>query len=202
VINDVFIELAQELPIYNVNIVIPPPPPPPIFNDKFEIIGYDSILHKKEIIKYNEKVEQRKQRNIDTSFLVVAISDTMIVNEDYSYEFKPIRFKGEEYDSLVSIYKTGNKGKRKIELDKLNKFYRYKLMFSSELSRGKPFTEYPFEFGGIMQFSRIYFNAENNKAIFYCSYFCGRDCGSGNMVYLKKSSNKWIIDGIQMLWVS
>jgi len=201
-INDIFIELAERLPIYHVNEIIPPPPPAPIFNDKFEIIGVDSTLFKKQIIEHNQKIENRKNKNIDTTCLVVAISDTMISMENYWRDLNRIEFEGGEYDKLISLYKRGEKEKRKIDLNKLKISGKYKLVYETTLPKNSLTLEAPFEFGGIIQFSRIYINEENNKALFYCSYFCGRDCGISNMIYLKKSSNKWIINGIQMLGVS
>jgi len=202
VINDIFPELAQELPIYHVNEIIPPPPPAPIYNDKLEIVGYDSTTSEKAMLKYKKEVEERKKLNIDTTYLVIAISDTLISRENYSRDLERIKSERSEYDELISIYRKGNKEKRKIGIDKLRKFDKYKLIYSSELSREKHYSEYQFEFGGELQFSRIYFNTENNRALFYCSYYCGRDCGSGNMIFLKKSNNKWIIEETQMLWIS
>lgn len=204
VINDIFIELAQKLPIYHVNDLIPPPPLPPIYNENNEIVGFDSLAYKNQQIEYDKALDILRGKNIDTTYMVVAISDLMISKGRYSDDFNVLESKRNDYDEIITLYKSGIKKDKRFQIEKINEIERFEFMYSSDLPRNVSMSEYQldFQFGGILSFSRIYFNADKNRALFYCSYYCGEDCGTGNMVFVKKLNNKWVIDDFTLLWIS
>jgi hypothetical protein len=53
-----------------------------------------------------------------------------------------------------------------------------------------------------IEFSKVRFNNEHNKAILYYGTTCGPLCGGGNNVFLEKMNGKWIIKHTVGLWVS
>ena len=81
---------------------------------------------------------------------------------------------------------------------------KYKLKYSSEFPKGIEIykTKYDFVFGGFLIFSRVYVDELGEKAIFYCGYVCGGDCGTSHLVLVKKKDTNWEIDGVRLLGIS
>ncbi|PIF71366.1 hypothetical protein [Flavobacterium sp. 2] len=63
-------------------------------------------------------------------------------------------------------------------------------------------TKYNFIFGGVVSFSRIQFDKNRQFGVLDAAFTCGRLCGQGTRIYIKKVRNKWIIDDIEGTWVS
>ena len=55
---------------------------------------------------------------------------------------------------------------------------------------------------GILSFSRVGFNKENNQALLYCEYDCGGLCGWGEYLFLKLVENSWKIVKRYEVWVA
>ncbi len=67
--------------------------------------------------------------------------------------------------------------------------------------RVKAYTKYANAYTFI-EFSRVGFNEEHNKAVLYFGTTCGPLCGGGNRVFLEKVNGKWVIIKTEGLWVS
>jgi hypothetical protein len=65
----------------------------------------------------------------------------------------------------------------------------------------KFYQKYPNE-GYYYFFSRIGFNSELNQALVYMGYRCGFECGSGEIYFLVRDENKWVVAGSCEVWVS
>ena len=55
---------------------------------------------------------------------------------------------------------------------------------------------------GLFTFSEIVFNKKHTRAILEYSFVCGRLCGHGNIVTLKKVRNHWKVGKVCGGWVS
>ena len=55
---------------------------------------------------------------------------------------------------------------------------------------------------GLLTFSEIVFNKKHTRAILEYSFFCGRLCGHGDIVILKKVRKHWKVKEICGGWVS
>lgn len=51
-------------------------------------------------------------------------------------------------------------------------------------------------------FSRVAFDENKNRGVFYYSFYCGRLCAWGVIVFVEKKGNKWIPIGQREMWVS
>ena len=68
--------------------------------------------------------------------------------------------------------------------------------------RWKEFYEkYPAS-GGFISFSRVGFNREMNEALVYFEHWCGRVCGSGFYLVLKKDEVGWKVAKMDRAWIS
>ena len=63
-------------------------------------------------------------------------------------------------------------------------------------------TNYLFEFGGVVSFSRIYFDKDKRYGVLEGGTTYGKLNGNGWIVFIKKDSGKWIIDKIEGTWIS
>ena len=55
---------------------------------------------------------------------------------------------------------------------------------------------------GVLEFSRVGFNADGTQALFYYGNTCGGLCGGGGYVVMKKRSGRWVIGKEIEMWVS
>ncbi|RZK02799.1 MAG: hypothetical protein EOO46_18310 [Flavobacterium sp.] len=174
-------------------LMYPPPFSKAIFDKNDNLIGLDSSdleIRRKE---YDMEVLRiRKDTNV-----VFLIKDSVhgLNQLDWSNRneyFKDVNF---EKDSLFS------KLNYKIDLGCTSK---YKLKY---LSQFKGYTElfdleYEYEIGGILSFSKIYFDKERKHGILSGSYLCGGKFGRGYNIYLKKINDKWVIQKIIPTWIA
>jgi hypothetical protein len=63
------------------------------------------------------------------------------------------------------------------------------------------YKKYP-KSSGYITFSRVGFNQDQTKAIFFKDSYCGSLCGSGDYVLFIKSNGKWKVSNIFNCWVS
>jgi hypothetical protein len=80
----------------------------------------------------------------------------------------------------------------KFKLKNINKFDR-KNIFE---------TKYNFNFSGILSVSTIKFDTKKENGILEVGFLCGRLCGYGYTVYIKKAKNKWSIVKMEETWIS
>lgn len=65
---------------------------------------------------------------------------------------------------------------------------------SAKKEKGKPYHFY--------QMTIPFFSSDKQKAYIELNYHCGRLCGSGHSIYLKKINGKWKIVGKRRTWIS
>lgn len=63
-------------------------------------------------------------------------------------------------------------------------------------------TKYNFLFSGVVYFSRIQFDKQKTFGILDAGFYCGRLCGQGFRIFIRKVNNKWIIDKTEGTWIS
>ena len=124
VLNEIFFDLTKTM---SVNNGIPKPPPPmPIKNDLGETIGYDSVLFKKQMEKYQENVENL---SVADKSVLLAVLDSFV------------EFKGEDIPDIRSLPSTDyigallslkhNKPKGKLELKSITNTGYFHLEYRS-----------------------------------------------------------------------
>jgi hypothetical protein len=200
VINDIFLQLPQYIQFYNFNFQIPPPPP--IYNEKGEFIGIDTVIQHENLRKINKEF---KTRNIDTSEIVLALSDTLVINNYFensdSYISDTIL---ENYHSIIKSKIENEKVPLKIELKEIVETGKYKLKYYSEFPPGRQIfrEKYNFIFGGVITLSRVYFNHNYDRAIIFCDYWCEFDCWTSRALFLEKVDGKWKIVYSKLLGIA
>src|SRR5687767_9727090 len=55
---------------------------------------------------------------------------------------------------------------------------------------------------GVMGLSRIYFNKNGDKAILFYEFNCGPKCGTGEVVFIIKTGEKWKVEKYKRVWDS
>ena len=55
---------------------------------------------------------------------------------------------------------------------------------------------------GLLQFSQVAFSNKRDKAAVYTSFYCGRLCGTGQILFYKKLNGKWKFIRKLDMWVS
>ncbi len=102
------------------------------------------------------------------------------------------------YDDILSelIESKGitDKTTKYLNISKINKVWRFKLRSLEELEDENPdYAKKTDEtvYVGTLFFSRCYFNQQKNKGIIFASFNCGNDCGSDNMLFVRKYNDKW-----------
>lgn len=55
---------------------------------------------------------------------------------------------------------------------------------------------------GIVLMSRIAFNEDQERGVFYYSFLCGGECGHGSLYFIEKHAGVWEIVGSEMMWVA
>ena len=201
VVNDIFLQLHEYIHFYNMSLPIPPPPPP-IYNENGEFIGIDTVAQLKILSKIDEEF---KARNIDTSIIVLALSDTLVNNDHFEFSESYISDTiFENYHSIAKSIIECDKKPVKLELNEIVETGKYKLKYYSEFPTGRQIflEKYNFNFSGVITLSRVYFNKNYDKAIIFCDYWCEFDCWTGNALFLEKIDGKWKIVNSKLLWIA
>jgi hypothetical protein len=175
----------------------PPPPPRPIFNEKGEIIVTDTTGIEKTLAVYEKRKAELKA---DSVKLVIAIRDSV-----YSLE------KTEKNQLLkhfskhnLSLDSTDLSSEYKIDLKKLIADKKLEFKYLSEFPKGGNIwkKEYDFHLSGTTSLSRIQFDSTKSFGILRSGMGCGRLCGVGVRVFIRKVNDKWIIDEIIVTEIS
>lgn len=185
--------LMDSLAVDRRIIMYPPPVAKAIFDKNYNRIRLDSSdlnIRRKE---FEERLIKIKQ---DTNVLFL-ITDSVfeLDEEDWSMQ--------NEYFKNVVFEKDSTNSKLKYKID-INCITKYKLKYQSEFPALDLDSEEKsnFELGGLLSFSRIYFDKNRQHAILSASYLCGGKCGQGFMVHLKRTNNKWVIKKIIPTWIA
>ncbi|PTM08159.1 MAG: hypothetical protein DA407_08750 [Bacteroidetes bacterium] len=190
VVYEIFPALMDSL-YYDFRLKLPRPPKP-IFNEKGEIIGTDTTGNGKELADYKKRKTELKADSIK---LVIAIRDSV-----YSLELK-------EREELLKHFSEHNlilnsndfSTEYKIDLEKLIADDKLKFKYLSEFPKGGSNiwkNEYAFYLNATTSLSRIQFDSTKSFGIFNSGMGCGKLCGTGVRVFIRKVNGKWIIDEI------
>lgn len=150
-----------------------------LFNDtaKFETIGYRSSLVEgpwKHIYK-------------DTSnFLAFATADTT----KYMREIRT--FLTSFSSDWKSVADTIAKSQTKYTSDSFK-------LCTSRVIPGQRFYESDI---GVVAFSKVFMNEDNNKGLLYYEFRCHGKCGKGEVILVQYTNERWTIKKVMQLWVS
>ena len=80
---------------------------------------------------------------------------------------------------------------------------KFKLKNINEFEKENVFErKYQFNFSGILRVSGIKFDKKQENGILEVGFICGRECGYGNKIYIRKVKNKWKIIKMERTWIS
>ncbi|WP_289661718.1 hypothetical protein [Flavobacterium panacagri] len=180
----------------------PPKYGEPIYDKTGHYIGVDSTKATKEqkqkLLEWKINTEKIKQ---DTSKIIIAFDPVIEYSSEDLIEYLEKHFKNTK--PFVPKEKVYNEYTLDFKNIKLNN--RFELRHANQFpkERGKIWeTKYNFNFSGAVFFSRIQFDQNKSFGVLNGGFACGRLCGQGFRIYIKKNKNKWIIDHIEETWVS
>jgi hypothetical protein len=198
VMTEIFPSLIESTCIDSRVLFMRPPLGKPIYDKNDNYIGRDTSNIKVE--RENWEREQTRIKN-DTSKIIFAF-DPKIKRNQYNVEDD-----FEKHFSGAKIFESKKEQILEYEFDfkKIKLKNRFVLKNISEFPKGKGEiwkAKYNFIFSGVVFFTRIQFDKDKKFGILDGGFACGRLCGQGSRIYIKKINNKWVIDKIEGTWVS
>lgn len=181
--------------------------PPPVYG----LLTYDEKGHRIRVDS-TMSIEEQKQRMVkwkynqeriekDTSKLIIAFNPEIKRGSKDLKEYLEEHFKVTEVfnpkierDSTYTIDFKNISIKGKFELRNISEFPADRYEFWKK--------KYNFIFSGVVYFSGIQFDKEKKFGVLDGAFACGRHCGIGVRIYIKKVNDKWIIDKIDNTSVS
>jgi hypothetical protein len=172
-----------------------------IFDKEGNYIGTDSTkVTNEQRQRLAEWKSEQTAIEKDTSKIIIAF-DPLIkrsmgdVKDDFEKHFKGAKIwhSKKEVDTVYTIDFKNIKLKGKFELRDVSEFPEGREIWKKK---------YDFVFSGVVYFSRIQFDRGKKFGILDGGFVCGRLCGQGFRIYIKKIKNKWVIDKIDNTWVS
>lgn len=181
--------------------------PPPIYG----LLTYDENGHRISVDS-TISMEEQKQRMAkwkhnqeaiekDTSKLIVAFNPKIEKTSKDLKEYLEEHFKVTEVfypkiegDSTYTIDFKNIPLKGKFQLRNISEFPKDRHEFWRK--------KYNFIFSGVIYFTGIQFDKSRKFGVLNGSFSCGRHCGIGLRIYIKKVNSKWIIDKIDNTSVS
>ncbi len=169
----------------------PPAPPILIYDKKGKIIAFDTTGNNKKIAYYEKRKAKLKA---DSVKLVIVIRDT--VYPLGKEEKKQLLKHFSKYD--LNPEKSNLSFGYKIELEKLIADKKLEFKYQSDFPKGSDIwnKEYSFHISGTTSLSRIQFDSTKSFGILRSGMGCGKLCGRGVNVFIRKKNGKWIIDKI------
>ncbi|SDF16159.1 hypothetical protein SAMN05421636_11432 [Pricia antarctica] len=167
----------------------PPSPPKPIYDANENLIGYDRIMAEKTMAEWQMKLAEFKA---DSVRLVIAVEDSTRLLEKEERE-ELLKY----FSDKNLILDTSNQSKNyKIKLNRLKAEPKLKFKYLSELPAGSEIwsEEYDFHLSGTTGLSRILFDTTKSYGILHSGFACGKLCGTGFRIFIKKVNGKWIIE--------
>lgn len=180
----------------------PPKYGEPIYDKTGHYIGVDSTkATNEEKLKLLEWKKRTLEIENDTSKIIIAFDPKIEKSRD------SLKNDFEKHFPNTTLFKEKNEKKTEYILDfeniKLNNKFVLKNISEFPKERGLIWeTKYNFIFSGVVDFSRIQFDKEKRFGILDGGFYCGRLCGQGFRIYIKKVNKKWIIDKIEETWIS
>jgi hypothetical protein len=209
VLADVFLTVVDSVHM-DTRLFYPPPKPKLDFKTgKEDTLGFGKIK-----ADYLKKIARIKK---DTSKLVIIIVDSTQIllpadQQELRKHFKNISVVIDSArleptkSNVKGIVSTNYKNvyARKINLPNSGND-KYIFKYASKIDKGVfDFSKNSDKaFGGILSFSSPKFDDSRKFAVIAVSFSCGQpNCGSGYMVFIKKTGSKWVIDAIKPTWVN
>ena len=163
--------------------------------------------------KFNEWLENPK---IDTSNLIIAFNTTLIfpskdIIEDiknrimYPNLLVPDSVDFKDYIPLLETLIDSNKcSPIQVNINDIYNTGRFELRNLEKFREDNPrYTKIKgFRLIGDLTLSRVCFNEEFDKGVFYMDFVCGGDCGSGLIFLINRKGENWVIEWKIPLWVS
>lgn len=180
--------------------------PPPIYGKYItEIDGHVSIDTSKATLQEKRKLSIWKENfnkiKKDTSKIIFAFDPLLKI----SHEKLDTDFENHFTGKKIFHSKKNENLNYTFDFEKINLNNKFNLKnisyFSKDIHKIWE-TKYNFVFSGIIKFSRIQFDLEKKFGIIEGGFYCGRLCGQGFLIFIKKENNKWIIDEIKETWIS
>ncbi|MBB4802028.1 hypothetical protein HNP37_002089 [Flavobacterium nitrogenifigens] len=172
-----------------------------IFDDNGNRIGIDTTNAK---AKYERELLEQKSRMAqiekDTSKLIIAFNPILKYDQEDLAEYFKAYFK----NAKTLIPKEKKDTIYTFEYKNINLPNKFKLKDISLFPKGGEIwkAKYPFVFNGVIYFTRIQFDLDKRFGILNGGFTCGRHCGQGFRIFIKKINEKWIIDKVENTWVS
>lgn len=187
-----------------------PPPPPQSPYDSIKNEHAREYKDKKEMDSVFNQYRENHKIYLDTTVYVplyVIVSDTLIGKQT-----KDLKNLWLENNEVRFIDTTEIKEDVKIDLSVIKLSEDYLLKYRSEFSYSieelirKDWEQYPkredrhlHQYSGVMYLSRVYFNSTKDLGAFNVGFNCGKLCGCGFLVIVKKEKDIWIIERIKNL---
>lgn len=203
VMTEIFPSLVDSICVDSRKMLAPPPMGEHVHDKNGHYVRTDSTKATREQkIEYSEWKKERDRLEKDTSTVIIAFDPFLTKNEKLIEESK-------FYFPKVEIYKTKNVEESKFRFDfeniKLNNNFKLKNIseFPKEAYSNQIYDlKYNFVFSGYFFVSRIQFDKQKKFGVLEGSFdFCGK-CGRYFIILIKKVSNKWVIDKLQLTGVS
>ena len=179
--------------------------PPPkygklIFNKEGHYVRTDSTKATPEEIKnLKEWKQQVSDIKKDTSKVIIAFDSNIL---PYEKEYDKIVVENFPKDTLLKIKEDKTK-EYILNFKNIKLNSKFKLKNIKEFNKENIFErKYKFNFSGILRVSGIKFDKKKENGILDVGFTCGRLCGYGNKVYIKKVNNKWKIIKMEQTWIS
>ncbi len=204
VLTEIFPSLVDSICV-DSRIMEPPPMLGEYFTDETGHVFRDSTKSTNEQkASYAKWKSKRNEAEKDTSKVIIAFNPVIKQNVHYfdknllkQYPILDFFLKGKDTVKSFVFYFDKIKLNNKFKLKNISEFpntekHNY-LLFEQK---------YNFVFSGIFYVSRIQFDKEREKGLLEASFdYCGR-CGSGYNVYIKNVNGVWVIDKLEVTWVS
>lgn len=181
--------------------------PPPIYgaltyDEKGNRISVDSTMSIEEQKRRMDKWKHNQETiEKDTSKLIVAFNPKIERSSEDLKEYLEEYFKVTEVfypkiegDSTYTIDFKNIPLKGKFQIRNISEFPKDRREFWEK--------KYDFVFAGAVYFTGIQFDKERKFGVLDGGFSCGRHCGIGVRIYIKKVNDKWIIDKIDNTSVS
>lgn len=179
--------------------------PPPrygksIFNKEGYYVKTDSTKATPEEIKnFKEWKQQISDIEKDTSKVIIAFDPKIL---PYEKEYEKIIVENFPKDTLLKI-KTDKTKEYILDFKNIKLNGKFKLKNINEFDKENIFErKYKFNFSGILRVSGIKFDKKQENGILEVGFICGRECGYGNKIYIRKVKNKWKIIKMERNWIS
>jgi hypothetical protein len=178
--------------------------PPPMFGKYItDVDGHVSIdtsktteSQRNEVAKWRKNVEKVKK---DTSKIIIAFDPKIA---PYEKVYEKIVDKNFPNDTILKFKKDESKV-YVLDYKKIKLNGKFKLKNINEFDKKNIFErKYKFNFSGIFEVSGIKFDKKKESGVLDVGFTCGRLCGYGNTVYIKKVKNKWRIVKMKPTWIS